>query len=296
MIQFASESSHNQIEPIPSGLGIDRILGIGGVPRKRLGEIFGDSGLGKSTLCLQLVAAAQKEGLRCLWADVEWSWSNLYAEQLGVDTKKLGLLQIESAEEMLDAIAEAISEGKWDLVILDSIGGLLPRAEIEKGAEGKVIGGQAGLVARFCRKVVPQLMLKDVALVCINHSFVDIMSGAIKTSGGAKLAYHKSWSIRLKKAQKNLMQGEKKIGEVILAEVRKNKVAGTVGEACELSMIYGSGFMKGADTMQDALDQKIIEKRGNSFYLDEEKLCVGLPKLRELFKEEVFADKIKARL
>lgn len=293
-VPFASESKYNDIQPISTGLAsFDKITGIGGIPRKRITEIFGEAGLGKSTLCLQLVAEAQKNGLKCLWADAEWTYSPLYSSELGVNNDKLGLLQETYAEAILDTLEAEIQSGKWDLVILDSIGGLLPRAEAEKGADGKVIGGQAKLIATFCRKIVPLLVIKDVALVVINHSFTDIMSGRIKTSGGMKLEYHKSQSFRLKRGNKRLMQGENHIGDIVIAEVMKNKVSATLKQSTELTLIYGEGFAKGADLMQEALDKNVIEKRGNTFFLREEKLVTGLSKLRELFKDVEFANKIK---
>ena len=110
---------------IPTGLFIDNLTGIGGMPRGVISEIFGG---GKSSLCLQLVANAQQRGLRCLWADVEWSYNVAYAESLGVDNAKLGLIREHFAEDALDTLEDEVSSGKWDLVILDSVGGILPRA------------------------------------------------------------------------------------------------------------------------------------------------------------------------
>lgn len=292
MITTADKSSYNDVQVIPSGLGVDRITGIGGFPKKRITEIFGESSLGKSTVCLQLVANAQKQGNKCLWADVEWSYDLQYAKSLGVDNSKLGLIQEQLAEDVLDAIEEAIASKKWDLIIVDSIGGLLPRAEAEKTAGEKTIGGQAGLIARFCRKTVPLLVLNDVALVVINHSFTDIMSGKIKTSGGAKLEYHKSLSIRLKQKQGvALKSGDTKVGKVVIAEVRKNKLAPTEGQMCDMQLLFGSGFSVSADLLQDALDKKVIEKKGNTYYMGDEKLGM-ISAVRKLMSDDGFAAKL----
>src|SRR5665213_2636673 len=213
-ITKASESPFNNYDPIKTNTFIDKITGINGIPRKRITEIFGDAGVGKSTVCLQIVASAQQDDLSVLWADVEFSFDERYAALLGVQNDELGLLQERFAEDALDELERAIDGGKYDLVILDSIGGLLPRSEAEKGAAEKVIGGQASLVARFCRKCVPLLALRNVALVVINHSFTDLMSGKLKTSGGAKLDYHKSLSIRLKvNPTLSIKQGDKKVGK-----------------------------------------------------------------------------------
>lgn len=183
-------------ETVPTGLFIDKV--VPGFPKGRIIEIWGDESVGKSTFCMQLVANAQKEGLKCLWADVEYSYEANYAKALGVDNGKLGLIRNPEAEEVLDQLTEAIEGGKYDIFVLDSIGGLTARAEIEKSSGEKTIGAQAGLVARFCRKVVPSLSVNGGILIVINHSVIDIMSGRTHTSGGKKLSYHKSLSVRLK--------------------------------------------------------------------------------------------------
>lgn len=287
MITPASQSPYNDLDPIKTGTFIDKLSGIGGVPRKRITELFGDSGLGKSSVALQSVATAMESGVRTLWCDVEFAFDERYARSLGVKTEALSLLQEQHAEDILDAIEKEIDQNNYDLIILDSIGGLLPRSEAEKGAGEKTIGGQAGLVARFCRKVVPLLALRNVALVVINHSFTDIMSGAIKTSGGAKLEYHKSLSIRLRKSNKVLKNGEKIVGKVVLASVKKNKVAATEGMEIEATIMFGSGFESSVDFLEEMLASGEIEKRGMKYFRGETHIATGMPKLREWAKESL---------
>lgn len=295
---IAYADSIEEVDVIKSGLFLDKLTGIGGIPRGAITEIFGDEGIGKSSVCLQLVAAAQGAGLRCLWADVEWSYTPAYAVMLGVDNSKLGLIRDELAESVLDTIEDAVRSGEWDLVILDSIGGILPRAEAEKGAEGKTIGGQAGLIAKFCRKVVPQLSMNNVALVVINHAFTDIMSGKLLTSGGKKLAYHKSLSIRLKQKQGvGVKQGDRKVGKVVIGEVRKNKVGGTEGLELDGTLVFGTGFSVGADILQEAIDKEVIVKKGTTYFFGEEKLGVGLQRVRKMVEDDAaLADRIKKAL
>lgn len=295
---IAYADSIEDVQVIPSGLFIDKLTGIGGIPRGVITEIFGDEGIGKTSVCLQIVASAQKQGLRCLWVDVEWSYSAPYASSLGVDNSKVGLIRERFAENNLDAIEEAVDSGKWDLVILDSVGGILPRAEAEKGAEGRVIGGQAGLIAKFCRKVVPGLKINDVALIAINHQFTDIMSGKILTSGGKKLAYHKSLSIRLKQKQGvSVKQGDRKVGKVVIGEVRKNKMAATEGLELDGTLVFGTGFSVGADILMNAIDKEIITKKGNTYYFGSEKLGIGLSRVRKMIEDDkVLAEKVKMAL
>lgn len=286
MMHRANKSPYRDVQVIPTGYGnLDKVLGCGGVPLRKITEISGQWGVGKSTLALSIVEQAQREKRDCLWADVEYSFEEAYAAHLGVDCSQLDLIQERFAETVLDEIEAWIDEHKNALVVLDSIGGLLPRAEAEKGAEGKVIGGQAKLIATFCRKVVPMLAINNVGLIVLNHEFTDLMSGKLMTSGGAKLSYHKSIWLRLKKANKRVMKGEDQVGDIIIAEIRKNKLAGTLKQETELTMIYGEGFLKGADLLQDALDKGTITKQGQFFYLNGEKIARGTAQLREWFKE-----------
>ncbi len=292
-IYKASESPHVHFDVIPTGYAnLDKVLGTGGIPFKKITEISGEFSVGKSTLGMAIVASAQKNNIECLWADTEYSWDATYSEALGVDNDKVSLCQARFAEETLDEVEEWASKHKRSLIVIDSIGGLLPRAESEKGADGRVIGGQAKLIATFCRKIVPILAINNIALIVLNHSFTDIMTSKLMTSGGAKLGYHKSIWLRLKKVQKRVMQGENQIGDIIEAEIRKNKLAGTLKQSTELTLIYGEGFMKGADLMQEALDSGVITKKGNTFFFGEEKLVTGLPKLRDLFKDDAFLERI----
>lgn len=290
--------SIEKTDVIKTDLFIDRLTGIGGIPRGVITELFGDEGIGKSSVCLQIVAAAQKFGLRCLWVDVEWSYEPQYAVSLGVNNSKLGLIRERYAELALEKLEEETDAGNWDLIILDSVGGILPRAEAEKSVDGKTIGGQASIMAKFCRKIVPALKINNTALVVINHAFIDIMSGKLLTSGGKKLAYHKSLSIRFKLKQGVVLkQGDRKVGKVVVGEVRKNKLAATEGLEIDGQLIFGIGFSTAADMLNDALERGTIVKKGNTYYFGIEKLGIGLSKVRKQIEEDpLLAEKIKHAL
>lgn len=277
----ASANPYKEIKWISTGLpSLDRILG-GGVPQRKLTEISGQFSVGKSTLALQIVAQAQKEKMPCLWVDSEFSFGQAYAEALGVDCDELDLFAGRFAEENLDYIEEWADAHKGGLIVLDSVGGLLPRAEAEKGADGKVIGGQAKLIATFCRKMTPILAIQNHALVTLNHNFTDIMTGKIKTSGGAKLEYSKSVWLMLRAANKRIMKGDNQIGLVINAEIRKNKMVATVKQSCELTMIFGAGFSAEADLLQELIDKGEVVKKGNTYFRGDTKLGIGINKARE---------------
>lgn len=293
---IAYADSIQEIDVIHSELFLDRLSGLGGIPRGVITEIFGDESVGKSSLCLQLVASAQRQGLRCLWADVEWSYTPGYAAALGVDNSKLGLIRERVAEKTLDTLEAAIDSGDWDLVILDSVGGLHSMKEAEKDAEGKTIGLQAGLMARFTRKIVPSISIHNVAFIAINHAFTDLMSGKLMTSGGKKLSYHKSFSVRLKpKFGGNALKvGDRRVGKTIVGQVWKNKLAATEGFELEGQIIFGQGFSASADLLADALDKGTVTKRGNTYFFDEEKLGIGLQNARKRIESDAdLAERIK---
>lgn len=280
----ASESPYKQIDWLSTGFReLDRILG-GGIPSRKITEISGVYSVGKSTLALMIVAKAQQAGMECLWSDSEFSFGQDYAESLGVDCDTLDLEQNQLAEDALDSIEAWADSHKDALIVLDSVGHLLPRAEKEKSADGKVIGGQAKLIATFCRKIIPVLAINNISLIVLNHQLIDLMSGKLKTSGGQKLEYSKAVWLSLRKASKRVMQGENQVGEIIEAEIRKNKLAPTNKQKCELTMLWGTGFSAEADLLAELLASGEITRKGNTFYRNGEKFAVGLTKAREALK------------
>lgn len=294
----ASSSESNDIGVISTGLPqLDRAIGIGGIPKRRITEILGQYGVGKTTLCLFIVREAQRAGMEAVWADIEWSWDNKYAETLGVDTDKLGLIQQPYAEQTLDIIEAHARANKNCLYIVDSVGALHSQVEGEKNAGEKTIGSQAAALAVFCRKLTPIASMNNHALIFINHEYKEV--GAMRPvwlpSGGQKLAYHKSLSIKLTKSFEGATKLTKQVGMVVEAEIKKNKLASTVAQKCEIHMIYGSGFSAVSDLLQDALDKKVITRVGNTFWFGEEKLGMK-SKVQELIKDDEFVSRIKCAL
>lgn len=243
----ATEATTDKYDLIPTGFPqLDSLLGIGGIASKNITEISGIWSVGKSTLALQVVASAQRQGRDCFFCDSEFRFSPTYATSLGVDCEKLDFVQEQYAETSLDLLEEWATSHKNGFMVLDSIGQLLPREEAEKGAESKSIGLQARLIGSFTRRIVPILSINNHALLLINHSFTDLTSGRLKTSGGAKLEYAKSVWLTLKrsygKPAKRSGDGKKTV-LFLEAEIRKNKLAPTEGMKCELEMIPGQGFL-----------------------------------------------------
>lgn len=282
-------SSISKVGSISTGLPqLDRATGIGGVPVGRITEISGKWGAGKSTLALQTIVEAQKKGMECVYLDSEFRFQVEYAEALGVDTNLLYLLQSPTAEEGLDSLLEIAKEEKGWLMIIDSVGGLHPKDEAEKSSGERTIGAQAGLIARFCRKIVPHLALKNHALIVLNHEYLEIGSlrPTIMTSGGAKLSYHKSLWIRLNRTGMNVKIGDKIVGYKADAEIRKNSLSSTERQKAELEMSYGEGFLASANLFEEALEKGVITRVKNSHYCGGEKIG-SISQAKEWVKENM---------
>lgn len=288
-----------EVRYVSTGLPqLDRICG--GIPKKKIVEISGPWSSGKTTLAFHIVKEAQGAGMPVLWADVEMTLdgSMQQAERIGVDIgvdSSLQVLQERYAEAYVDEMVRYAESIKNALIVVDSIGALSSQKEAEKNADARAIGVQANLVSRFVRSIFPIIHLKDSILLVLNHQVMNIMTGTLKTSGGAKLEYHKSLQISLKKTGRRILQGERQIGEVIQARIAKNKT-GTPKGQCDLHLFYGQGFSAESDILQLALDKGVITKEGNTYYFQGEKIAVGMPKLREALKNDELLQTIKAEL
>lgn len=295
MIELASQID-TELDYIPTGIpSFDKLMG-GGVARGKITILSGQPSVGKSTVSYGVIAEAQKLGMIPLLYDVEFAYDSQYAESIGIDPKKLMVLREEYAEDGLDGVLEALDSGKYSLIVIDSIGALLSRVVAEKTTGEKTIGAQAGIVSTFIRKAVPKLSLRNCAMVCITHEFQDIMTGSVKISGGAKMGYHASMHIRLKqKFGVVLKQGDTKIGKVIVAEMKKNKLSSTEGKEADAHFLYDEGFSKTADLLETALDKGVITKSGNTYFLGKEKIGL-ISKMRLWLKEPENAELLKERL
>ncbi len=245
-------------EYVSTGISaFDAVLG-GGLELGAITELFGEKSVGKSTLGLQIVAAAQKQGLDCLYCDTERTFTPQYAALLGVDNQKLELTRFRIAEDTFDYIIEWVTKHKRGIVVLDSMGGVLPREESEKTAEAKSIGLQSRLMGAFCRKVNALLDDNNVALIIVNHKVVNINTGALGSSGGAKLEHFKRFSVYLKpsfgKQARRATDGSKR-DKWIEAELRKEKGINTrEGRKADLLYDFERGFINE--------DEKLVLKRG----------------------------------
>ena len=319
MIIKASEVK--EVSSIPFGIPeIDYITGVGGVPFKKITEIFGPWSIGKSTLGYYLVREAQEMGCDVLWADTEHSWTNAYPTSLGVNTSKVDLVHAEFGEEYLDTMEEwvrGVGETKKGahhdaLVILDSVGHLSPQEEIQKTSGERQVGGQARLMAAFCRRMKPLIAMNNVALVVLNHEYNPISFGGesrnsrfptSQPSGGMKLEYAKDLSIKLSetwakddddKLIRITRDDKTKGGRFIKAQIWKNKLAATQAREATFALTFGAGINTDWKIVANALQAEIIRKEGNTYYYGKEKVAVGRPKLNEWAKIPENREKLKA--
>lgn len=288
----ASKSSLRNVKVIPTGLPkLDDLLD-GGIGMNRVAQFSGRSSVGKSTVAMGIVANAQKMGLDTLWLDTEHRFHFEKAEALGVNLSDLELEDKQYAEDLFDLAEKWVKKHKG-LVILDSIGGLLTRKDAEKKSGEEGFPEAPRLIPGFLKRISHELA-DGGALVLLNHEKVDFASGAIKVLGGRAVEHHSDKWIRLRQlTSKKIMNGDKRIGDVIEASVQKGAKKGLT---CELHLLAGQGFHKDFDLAEEAVARGIITKNGNTFSFGEEKLAVGMGKLRDALKQNELAERIKAAI
>lgn len=280
---------------LKTGTFLDELTGIWGLPKERIIEFYGAEKTGKSTASFHVIAAAQRQGLRCLLVDVEHSFTPKYAGDLGVSLEKLGVIRAIYAEDIIDQTEEAIKSGEWDLVVFDSIGSLSTRVEDEKAAGERTIGIQASLMGRFVRKLAPQISYRKMVFIGINHSRQDLMTGKVMTMGGKAWSEKKKLSIEFKEKSGVLLKsGENVVGKVIQVKVMKNAVGPTERKQMDVQLLFGGGFNMVANLVDEAIMKGIITKEGNSYYFSQEKIAVGRAKLDAWAKEN--AETLQANL
>lgn len=267
---YSGSDNTEKVDIIPTGiLPLDFALGIGGIPRGRITDIYGLPSVGKSTICFNIIAQAQKKGLKCALVDAEYSYQPERAESCGVDTKNLVIIAPDCLEEAGEAI-ETLIRAKYGLIVVDSVSSLVPRALVEAEHGKSPMAMQARGMAQMLLKIIAPLSKNNTALVCINQMRVNIMAmhpGEKYTiTGGFALKFYSSIRIEIK-SLKGIMQKDNFIGRTIGFLVKKNKLARPGGE-CEVPYMFDSGFSKEGDLVQMAIDAGLIEQKGAWFVLD----------------------------
>ena len=275
------------IEAIPTGaLGLDIALGIGGVPRGRIIEIYGPESSGKTTLALHIIAEAQKMNGEAAFIDAEHALDPVYAKHLGVDIDNLIVSQPDTGEQALEITEALIRSGALDVIVVDSVAALVPKAEIDGDMGDSHIGLQARLMSQALRKLAGAINKSKTVLIFINQlrEKVGIMFGNPETTtGGRALKYYSSVRLDIRKIE-NIKQDGEVVGNRARVKVVKNKVAPPFREA-EFDIVYGKGISKEGNILDIGVNLDIIEKSGSWFGYNGERLAQGRENVKAILKE-----------
>jgi len=276
-----------QIPAISTGsVSLDYALGIGGVPRGRVIEIFGPESSGKTTLALQVIAEAQKTGGMAAFVDAEHALDAQYARKLGVDLENLLVSQPDNGEQALEIVEVLVRSGGVDVVVVDSVAALVPRAEIEGEMGEAQMGLQARLMSQALRKLTGIVSKSKTCLIFINQlrEKIGVMFGNPETTtGGRALKFYASVRVDIRRIGA-IKDGDSVVGGRTRVKIVKNKVAPPFREA-EFDVMYGEGISREGDLLDLAVDRKIVEKSGTWFAYSGERLGQGRENVKQFLKD-----------
>jgi recombination protein RecA len=266
-IMRMGEAQHLQIETIPTGsLSLDIALGVGGVPRGRVIEIYGPESSGKTTLCQHIIAEAQRLGGICAFVDMEHALDPIYAARCGVDVENLYVSQPDTGEQALEIADALIRSGTMDVVVVDSVAALVPRAEIEGEMGDTHVGLQARLMSQALRKLSGVIKQTNTVMIFTNQlrHKIGVMFGSPETtSGGNALKFYASLRLDIRRIQA-IKSGGDVTGNRTRVKVKKNKVAPPFTE-CEFDIMYNEGISRTGDVLDLAVTYELVDKRGAYF-------------------------------
>ena len=276
-----------EVEGIPTGaLSLDIALGIGGVPRGRIIEIYGPESSGKTTLALHVVAEAQKQGGEAAFIDAEHALDPVYAKKLGVDIDNLIVSQPDTGEQALEITESLVRSGALDVIVVDSVAALVPKAEIDGDMGDSHMGLQARLMSQALRKLAGALNKSKTVLIFINQlrEKIGVMFGNPETTtGGRALKFYASVRMDIRKIENIKQDGEVK-GSRVRVKVVKNKVAPPFREA-EFDIVYGQVISKEGNILDMAVNLDIIEKAGSWFSYNGERIGQGRENVKKYLKD-----------
>ena len=302
-IMRLGENTHLEVDAIPTGsLSLDIALGIGGVPKGRIVEIYGPESCGKTTLALHIVAESQKRGGIAAYIDAEHAMDPTYARALGVDIDSMLISQPDTGEQGLEICEQLVRSGAVDVVVVDSVAALTPRAEIEGEMGDSFMGVHARLMSQALRKLAGVVSKTNCVVIFINQlrEKIGTMYGNPETTtGGRALKFYASVRIDMRKIEV-LKESGQFVGNHTRAKVVKNKVAPPFREA-EFDIMYGEGISREGDILDLAVSQGVVQKSGAWYNYNDERLGQGRENVKKLLKEnpellQEMEDKVRARL
>jgi recombination protein RecA len=287
IMRLGQKGAIQPIESIPTGaISIDYALGVGGVPRGRVIEIFGPESSGKTTLALQVIAEAQKMGGMAAFVDAEHALDAVYAQKLGVDVDNLLVSQPDNGEQALEIVEVLIRSNGVDVVVVDSVAALVPKAEIEGDMGDPSMGLQARLMSQALRKLTGAVARSKASLIFINQlrEKIGVMFGNPETTtGGRALKFYASVRMDIRRIA-SIKDGESVVGGRTRVKVVKNKVAPPFREA-EFDVMYGEGISRTGDLLDLAVEKRIVEKSGAWFAYGGERLGQGRENAKQFLKD-----------
>ena len=293
------EQAVEPVEVIPTGsIGLDVALGVGGFPRGRIIEIFGPESSGKTTLAIHAIANAQKAGGIAAFIDAEHAFDPFYAKNLGVDTENLLMSQPDNGEQALAIAQQLIASAAVDIVVIDSVAALTPKAEIEGDMGDNKVGLQARLMSQALRKLTSTIAKSKTCCIFINQlrEKIGVMFGNPETTtGGNALKFYASVRIDIRKSSA-IKDGDEVVGNLVKVKVVKNKVAPPFRKA-EFEITFGEGISRAGEIVDLGVAYKIIEKSGSWFSYGGSKLAQGRDAVKQLMKDNPeLADEISAKI
>jgi len=286
-IMKMDKSSKLDLEVIPSGvLTLDMALGVGGLPKGRIIEIYGPEGGGKTTVSLQAIAEAQKKGGIAAFIDAEHALSPTYAQKLGVDINNLLISQPDYGEQALEIAETLVRSGAVDIIVVDSVAALVPKAEVEGEMGDMQVGLQARLMSKALRKLTAVVSKSKTVMIFINQlrEKIGIMFGNPEvTPGGRALKFYSSVRLDVRAAEK-IKEADRIIGTKVRVKVVKNKVAPPFREAM-FTLVHGEGISRSADILDAGLASGVIVKSGNTYTFHDERLGTGYENSQKMIEE-----------
>lgn len=298
-VMMMNEKGVQQIEVISTGsIGLDVALGVGGVPKGRVIEIYGPESSGKTTIAIHIIAEAQKKGGVCAIIDAEHAFDSAYAQKLGVDIDNLLISQPDYGEQGLEIADRLILSGALDVVVIDSVAALVPKSELEGEMGDSKMGMQARLMSQALRKLTATISKTNTVCIFINQlrEKIGVMFGNPETTtGGNALKFYASVRLDIRRMAQ-IKDGDEAVGNRVKVKVVKNKVAPPF-RAAEFDIVYGEGISKAGEIIDMGVEMSIIQKSGSWYSYNTDKLGQGRDSVRQLLIDNPgLANEIEAKI